>query len=216
MPKDKRNGQRKARSIGSRSNIPDLGYYLIITDTKETEQNYMFGLRDSIPDELKRRLIIKVSKTKTDNLVNEALSQAALQPQYGQPWIIFDRDQVKNFDDIIQNAEAVGINTGWSNPCIEIWFNAYFGAMPTYQTSVACCSGFETTFEKAANQKYQKSDKQIYNKLCQYGDEVAAIEIAENKLKQCIINGMDKTSEMCPATTVHRLVKEIKSKIEKE
>lgn len=216
MPKYKRNAQRKARSIGSRSNTPDLGYYLIITDTKETEQNYMFGLRDSIPDELKRRLIIKVSKTKTDNLVNEALSQAALQPQYGEPWIIFDRDQVKNFDDIIQNAEAVGINVAWSNPCIEIWFNAYFGKMPAYQTSVACCSGFETIFEKVMNQKYQKSDKQIYDKLCQCGNEMEAITIAENKLKQCIINGMDKPSEICPGTTVHRLVKEIKNKIVKE
>lgn len=216
MPKDKRNGQRKPRSIGSKSNAPDLGYYLIVTDTKETEQNYMFGLRDSIPDELKRRLIIKVSKTKTDNLVSEALSQAALQPQYGEPWIIFDRDQVKDFDNIIQNAKEAGINAGWSNPCIEIWFNAYFGAMPTYQTSVVCCNGFETAFEKAAKQKYQKSDKQIYNKLCLYGNELEAIKIAENKLKQCIINGADKPSKMCPATTMHKLVKEIKSKIEKE
>ena len=216
MPKDKRNGQRRARSIGSRSNIPDLGYYLIVTDTKETEQNYMFGLRDSIPDELRRRLIIKVCKTSTDNLVNEALSQAALQPQYGEPWIIFDRDQVKDFDDIIQNAKVAGINAGWSNPCIEIWFNAYFGAMPTYQTSVACCNGFEETFEKATKQKYKKSDKQIYSKLCLYGDETEAIKIAENKLKQCIINGADKPSKMCPATTVYRLVKEIKNKIKKE
>lgn len=132
----------------------------------------MFGLRDSIPDELKRRLIIKVSRTKTDNLVDEALSQAALQPQYGEPWI-------------------------------------------TYQTSVDCCNGFEETFEKAAKQKYKKADKQIYHKLCQYGDEVKAIRIAENKLKQYSQNEMDKTSEMCPATTVHMLVKEIKSKIEK-
>ncbi len=216
MARNQRNGQRKARSIGAKSKTPDLGYYLIITDTKETEQNYMFGLRDSIPEELKRRLIIKVSKTKTDNLVTEALSQAALQPQYGEPWIIFDRDQVQNFDDIIKSANAVGINAGWSNPCIEIWFNAYFGAMPTYQTSVACCNGFEAKFEKITKQKYQKSDKQIYNKLCRYGNETEAIKISENKLKQCIENGVDKPSEMCPATTVHRLVKEIKSKIEKE
>ena len=78
MSECKRNGQRKARSIGTKSNTPDLGYYLIVTDTKETEKNYMFGLRDSMPNELKRRLIIKVSKTETDNLVNEALSQVML------------------------------------------------------------------------------------------------------------------------------------------
>lgn len=165
---------------------------------------------------MRRRLIIKVCKTSTNNLVNEALSQAALQPQYGEPWIIFDRDQVKDFDDIIQNAKASGINAGWSNPCIEIWFNAYFGAMPTYQTSIACCNGFEETFEKAAKQKYRKSDKQIYHKLCQYGDEVKAIQIAESKLKQCIISDVDKPSKMCPATTVHRLIEEIKDKIKKE
>ena len=211
MLKDKRKGQRKPRSIGSKSSSPDLGYYLIVTDTKETEQNYMFGLRDSIPDELKRRLIIKVSKTKTANLVTEAQSQAALQPQYGEPWIIFDRDQVKNFDDIIQNAEAAGINVGWSNPCIEIWFNAYFGAMPTYQTSVACCNGFGSAFEKVTNRKYHKSDKQIYHQLCQYGNEKAAIKIAENKYTQ--YNDMDKPSQRCPATTMHRLVNEIQSKI---
>lgn len=216
MAKDKRIGQRKIRSIGAKSRTPDLGYYLIITDTKETEQNYMFGLRDSIPDELRRRLVIKVSKTKTDNLVDEALSQAALQPQYGEPWIIFDRDQVKDFDNIIQNAEAAEIGVGWSNPCIEIWFSAYFGAMPTYQTSVECCSGFETAFEKATKQKYKKADKQIYSRLCQYGNEEDALKIAESKLKQHANDGADKPSEMCPATTVHRLVEEIKGKIVRE
>lgn len=87
---------------------------------------------------------------------------------------------------------------------------------PTYQTSIACCNGFEETFEKAAKQKYRKSDKQIYHKLCQYGDEVKAIQIAESKLKQCIISDVDKPSKMCPATTVHRLIEEIKDKIKKE
>lgn len=215
MAKNQRNGQRKTRNIGTRCKSPDLGYYLIITDTKETEHNYMLGLKNSIPEELKRRLIIKVSETQTDNLVNEALSQVALHPQYGEPWIIFDRDQVKNFDDIILNAEECGIKTGWSNPCIEIWFNAYFGTMPTYQTSVECCKGFETTFEKSTNQKYRKSDKRIYDKLCQHGNEEEAIKISENKLKQCIENGANKPSKMCPATTLHRFIKEIKGKIEK-
>lgn len=215
MEKDKRNGQRKTRSIGARSNSPDLGYYIILTDTKETEQNYMLGLRDSIPDELKRRLIIKVSKTKTSNLVNEALSQAALSPQYGEPWIIFDRDQVKDFDNIINHARDAGINVGWSNPCIEIWFNAYFGAMPAYQTSYECCDGFENIFLKKVKQKYQKEDKKIYNKLCKYGDETEAFKIADSKFKQCAAAGSEHPSNMCPATTVHMLVREIKRKIKK-
>lgn len=216
MAKEKRNGQRKVRTIGTRCNTPDLGYYHIVTDAKETEKNYMFGLRDSIPGELKRRLIIKVSETNTENLVNEALANVALQPQYGESWIIFDRDQVKNFDKIIQNAKEAGIKVGWSNPCIEIWLSAYFGVMPTYQTSTECCKGFGIIFEKNIKQKYKKSDKKIYDKICQYGNETEAIKIAENKLYQCIANGEKKPSNMCPATTVHMLVSEIKNKIKKE
>lgn len=64
-------------------------------------------------------------------------------------------------------------------------------------------------------QKYKKSDKRIYDKLCKHGNEAEAVKISESKLRQCIENGADKPSKMCPASTVHRLVKEIKSKINK-
>ena len=60
MSKQERNGQRKSRAQLSRHRSPELGYYIIVTDTKETEQNYMYGLRDSIPKELQGRLVIKV------------------------------------------------------------------------------------------------------------------------------------------------------------
>ena len=72
---------------------------------KETEKNYMNGLRDSLPKELQGKLVIKVVKTETKNLVNEALNMASINPQYGEPWIVFDRDQVENFDDITSDAE---------------------------------------------------------------------------------------------------------------
>lgn len=215
MEKGRRNGQRNIRGIGSKSKKPDLGYYFIVTDTEETEKNYIYGLRDSIPKELQQRLIIKVSKTGTSNLVDEALYRASLSPQYAELWIIFDRDEVKNFDDIIDSAEAAKINAAWSNPCIEIWFNAYFGTIPTYQTSIKCCDGFKTVFQKKTGQEYKKSDEQIYMKLCKYGDEAKAIELAAKKQSQYIKDGVKKPSQMCPATTVHELIKEIRNKIEK-
>jgi len=43
-----RSGKRKTREQLSKRRVPELGYYFIVTDTKETEQNYMLGLRDSI------------------------------------------------------------------------------------------------------------------------------------------------------------------------
>ena len=67
MSKNERNGNRKPREQIFRARSPELGYYIIVTDTKETEQNYINGLRDSIPSELQRRLVIKVAKTKSNN-----------------------------------------------------------------------------------------------------------------------------------------------------
>ncbi|MDR1158256.1 MAG: RloB family protein [Oscillospiraceae bacterium] len=209
-------GKRKPREELLKRRIPQLGYYFIVTDTKETERNYMFGLRDSISKELQGKLVIKVCKAKTIELVSEALNMASLQPQYGEPWIVFDRDQVQEFDQIISLAKEKSINVGWSNPCIEIWFNAYFGEMPAYQDSIACCNGFEKKYLQAVKQKYEKSDAAIYSKLCRYGNEKEAIEIATKKYVEHERNCNTKPSEMCPCTTVHMLIKEIKEKIEKE
>lgn len=215
MARIERNGKRKTREQLAKQRVPELGYYFIVTDTKETEQNYMYGLRNAIPKELQGKLVIKVFKTKTKNLVNEAINLASLNPQYGETWIIFDRDQVQGFDEIIRKAEDKGINVGWSNPCIEAWFNAYFGVMPTYHDSVSCCNGFEKAFEQASGHKYIKSDSDIYEKLNRFGDEEKAIKLAQQKLEEHKANCKDKPSEMCPCTTVHCLVKEIKSKIAK-
>ena len=59
-PSDRRSGKRKDRNQRVGTRVPELGYYLIVTDTKETEKNYFEGLRDSIPAELKDRLVIKL------------------------------------------------------------------------------------------------------------------------------------------------------------
>ncbi len=47
-----RNGKRKSRDQLAKRRVPKLGYYFIVTDSEETEQNYIYGLRDSMPKEL--------------------------------------------------------------------------------------------------------------------------------------------------------------------
>lgn len=210
-----RNGKRKTRGQFSKRRVPELGYYFIVTDAKVTEQNYMLGLRDSIPKELQGKLVIKVSKVKTAELIDEALNLTSLHPQYTEPWIVFDRDQVKGFDEIIALASGRGINVGWSNPCIEIWFSAYFGKMPSYLDSVACCHGFEETYAHVVGQEYKKTDKDIYFKLCCFGNERKALALAKQKFDGHSMGHKTKPSDMCPATTLYILVEEIKNKIER-
>ncbi len=216
MNKSKRNGKRKTREELSRKRVPKLGYYLIVTDTKETEKNYLYGLRDSIPQDLQEKLVIKVAKCKTSDLVEETLELASLHPQYVEPWIVFDRDKVPNFDEIIKSATEQGIHVGWSNPCIEIWFYAYFGAMPTYSTSVKCVEEFSRKFKTETGLDYEKSYSDIYSRLNECGDENHAIELAQSKIQEHKQNGKNKPSEMCPASTLDILIEEIKNKINSE
>ena len=214
MSKSIRNGRRKPREQASKPRIPTHGYYFIVTDTNETEQNYMYGIKDSIPKELQDRLVIRVKKTKTKKLVAEALELASLHPQYGEIWIVFDRDQIQDFDEIIDEAQRKKISVGWTNPCIEEWFSAYLGEMPTCSGSVDCCKQFEELFKKKTGQTYKKEDKKIYMKLLEYGDEGKAIAIARQKIGEHTRNGIIKPSQMCPATQLHNLVEEIKAKVE--
>ena len=212
MGKTDRKGKRKGRD-NFRTRIPDLGYYFIVTDTRETEENYMYGLRDSLPKALQGRIVIKVSKAKMDELVTACKEQAAMEPQYGEPWIVFDRDRVVHFDQIIENAKQEGVHVGRSNPCIEIWFDAYFGRMHGYHDSVTCCREFANTFEKKTEQEYRKSSSQIYTMLNRYGNEAEAIRIAASRHAQYLRDRIDKPSEMCPCTTVYKLVSEIREKV---
>ncbi len=212
MGKDERRGARHDRNQRVSKRIPELGYYIVVTDTQSTEINYLYGFRDSIPDSVRDRLIIKVNKAPTKELLAKCLEIASVEPQYRKPWIVFDRDLVPNFDKIVSDAEKQGVNAGWSNPCIEIWFQAYFGTMPMLQTSTQCNTEFEKAFRGKVGQNYTKTDKDIYQKLCKFGNEKSAIKIAELRYKQqCKV--YEKPSEMLSTSTLYLLIDEIQQKI---
>lgn len=109
--------------------------------------------------------------------------------QYRMPWIVFDRDQVKDFDAIIREGKEKGIEVGWSNPCFEIWLYAYFGSMPALRESWTCCSEFGKVYESKTGQKYSKADSGMYSRIGKNGNEEKAIRVAQQKLEQCIRDG---------------------------
>lgn len=213
MARKDRRGNRIKRDQRQIRRVPEMGYYLVVTDTEATERCYFNGLHDSLPEEVKKKLVIKVVETKTQNMIQKCMEMTAYEAQYRIPWIVFDRDQVVDFDQIIKDAEKVGINVGWSNPCFEIWMYAYFGKMPVIPESWNCCSQFGNLYEAKTGHVYSKSDEELYKRLCDCGDESKAFEIAKQKYAQCIREGKDIPSEMCPATTVHELVREIRQKV---
>ena len=106
MARKDRIGNRKR----SKHKVPEVGYYLVVTDTEATERCFFDGLHDSLPTDMQKKLVIKVVETKTQNLIQKCLEMTAYDAQYRIPWIVFDRDQVVNFDQIIKDAEKVGIH----------------------------------------------------------------------------------------------------------
>lgn len=213
MAKKDRTGNRKTRDQRKQFKTPELGYYLIVTDTEATERCFFTGLHQAMPEDVRNKLVIKVIETKTRTMIDKCMELMAYDAQYRILWIVFDRYQVQGFDDIIAEAVNKGIQVGWSNPCFEIWMYAYFGSMPSIQDSWTCCSDFGRVYENKTGQKYSKADEQMYGKLSKAGDEEKAIQIAQYKLEQCIREGKTKPSEMCPCTTVHELVGEINGKV---
>lgn len=212
MAKKDRTGNRKTREQRKQFKVPELGYYLIVTDTEATERCFFTGLHQALSEEVRNKLVIKVAETKTRAMIDKCLELTAYDTQYRIHWMVFDRDQVQGFDEIIAEAKRKDIEVGWSNPCFEIWMYAYFGAMPAIRDSWTCCSDFGQVYEKKTGQKYFKSDEKMYGKLCMAGDEEKVLQIAQQKLEQCKREGKTKPSEMCPCTTVHKLVGEIKEK----
>ena len=212
MARKDRTGNRTSRDQRKTRRVPEMGYYLVVTDTEATERCYFTGLHKSLPPQIQHKLVIKVIETKTQDMIQKCLELTAYEAQYRIPWIVFDRDKVPYFDEIIQAAERAGIRVGWSNPCFEIWLHAYFGSMPSIPDSRRCYIHFGELYEKRTGQEYSKADVDLYNRLIKSGDEENALAIAQRRLEQCKVADYTKPSEMCPGTTVHELVGEIKKK----
>ena len=50
MAKKDRTGNRKTREQRKQFKVPELGYYLIVTDTEATERCFFTGLHQALPE----------------------------------------------------------------------------------------------------------------------------------------------------------------------
>ncbi len=63
MAKKDRTGNRITREQRAVRRIPEMGYYLVVTDTEATERCYFTGLHKSLPSGIRHKLVIKVVET---------------------------------------------------------------------------------------------------------------------------------------------------------
>ena len=208
---------RRSRQLGSRAQRKKrplkLGGYLIITDAKETESNYFKGFRDRLGAQALKDLQIKVIPSiRLQEIIAYAEEERDKDERFREVWLIFDRDRVVNFDELIDKAGKHGMKVGWSNPCFEIWLSNYFANARMQSDPTLCCNDFKKLLIKhTPKSAYDKADTNLYAILMQHGCESDAIQRAKVRLmNQRRIT--DIPSEMLGCTTVFQLVEEIRCK----
>lgn len=145
-------------------------------------------------------------------MVDMIVEEMNKSPIFYDPWIVFDKDQITDFDQLIFKAEKNMINVGWSNPCIEILFLSYLGKNPNVSNQNDCINKFCIEYKRIIGKEYKKNNKNIYEELSKNGDELEAINIHENKHKEYIINNTVQPSKMEGMSTLYKLLKEINIK----
>ena len=87
MGKKDRPGNRKTRDQRKRFKVPELGYYLIVTDTEATERCFFNGLHQALPEDVRNKLVIKVIETKTRTMIDKCLELTAYDAQLSVPFL---------------------------------------------------------------------------------------------------------------------------------
>ena len=100
----------------------------------------------------------------TVSLVEETISvvQHAKRP-YREVWVLFDRDNNKDFDEAITLAKNNDIRVAWSNSCFEYWLLLHFKEDPVARTPADWKSRIDIELKKAGiiHADYDKANAEI-------------------------------------------------------
>ena len=188
--------------------------FLIVCEGEKTEPNYFraFTERWSEVKEIKVagcgcstcQLIIEAKK------IQEKLERERMVP-FDRVWLVFDKDEFKDFNKAIADAKKEGMNCAWSNQAFELWYVLHFQYLDTGVDRKQYIGMIEDKVMKASKSKtfkYKKNDEGFYQILQAHGDEEQAIKRAQ-KLRE----NMGKKKNYAthnPRTEVDLLVDELR------
>jgi len=216
--------RERRRIVGNR---PPRRYFLIVCEGKKTEPNYFDALRQELPKEMLDRIEIVGEGANTQSLVDRAEALVEQRKRSGKPpyyhvWVVFDKDSFPDddFDNAIASIErktrAFDNDTpdsltelppehwhsAWSNEAFELWYILHFqpetGGAQSRDT-------YKATLAKHLGRKYEKNAKDMFRIL--HDKTSQAIANAEAALKKHAPETPHHKKN--PATTVHKLVKEL-------
>lgn len=113
--------------------IPPKRKFIVFTEGKNTEPDYLKALNASLKGAILDLKIVKASGV-PQTIAKLAVEEASTikKPKTGkgrgssfeegdQVWAVFDRDEHPNVPDALQKCDGGNVGTAFSNPCFELW-----------------------------------------------------------------------------------------------
>lgn len=215
----------KSRQVGGRQK--EVRFLIVSEDTKSSVSNFKAMIKDiqaikysvvkGIPSqELPSDEHVRVSsKTKvlgcgmaTKRLLEEAKDiRDKEQTPFDSCWLVFDKDDFKDFNQAIKEATDAGFKVAWSNESFELWYLLHFRYQNTGLGRKECIKALEEVIRKHDPKfKYEKGNTDMYGILSESGDQSQAIKFAQ-KLRDSYTD--ENYASHNPCTRVDMLVKEL-------
>ena len=188
--------------------------FLIVCEGEKTEPNYFKAFTERWSEV--KEVNVKGCGCSTCQLINEAKKiqeklEHERQVSFDRVWLVFDKDEFKDFNKAIEDAKKEGMNCAWSNQAFELWYVLHFQYLVTGVDRKQYIEMIEDKVRKASKSKkfkYKKNDKDFYQILQEHGDEEQAIKRAQ-RLRG--IRGEEKNyAAHNPRTEVDLLVDELR------
>jgi hypothetical protein len=195
-----------------------------------TEPNYFKAIADKLPKEMVNHVTVRGFGRSPSGLIEAAKKEIKKRrleglPDYYYVWLVFDKDEIPDdeFNRVIDMMPELSGKRGlgsslvsqwacaWSNEAFELWYLLHFceqlgGAVKRDNLKKMLEDAVRTNTEDK-NFVYKKNDSGMFTRLEQFTPK--AIERAERAMyKQMESKGI-VWSSMNPATTVHKLVRNL-------
>lgn len=142
---------------------------------------------------------------KTDEIVRKA------KIIYQNIWVVFDKDDFRDFDQAIYEGLNKGYKVAWSNQSFEYWVYLHFHYSDSALHRDQWCEKLDLLFKRynLGDGKYEKNNLRLYNLLDTYDGVKTAIKNAKRRMVNFNVDTMNP-SAYDPGTTMHFLVAELK------
>lgn len=208
----KKRQNRKVRVREVRDKNPKS--FLIITEGTKTEKNYFDGFRNYILGFYKGKFDVPDINTKgigrctmslieyTNFLVNRESNN------YGEVWVVFDKDDFADFDEAIKEAKKRGYYSAWTNESFEYWLYMHFYYCDSALKRELWLEKLSEIFKNnGIMEGYRKNNPEIFN-ICNKNDGLKNAIRNSKKINNKYSCNF-KCSEKNPCSTVHLLIEKI-------